>query len=193
MPPSAISKRPFLSAIRAGERASLVAEELAFEQGLGQRRAVDGDERAPRPVAVLVNGARRQLLPGAGLAADQDGAVRRRQLADAAVDLAHGGAVADHVVRLQRHAAGQHLREDVAGRIRTPSGCASARSASPTRVVRSSIAPEHRAPEAAAPRLRGQEHQHGIAGADAVAMLQHALSTGMPLTYVPLELPRSRR
>ena len=36
---------------RAGERAALVAEQLRFEQLVGQRRAVDGDERpvlAPR-------------------------------------------------------------------------------------------------------------------------------------------------
>ena len=33
----------------AGEGALLVAEELAFEQGLGERGAVDGDERLARP------------------------------------------------------------------------------------------------------------------------------------------------
>ena len=33
--------------VRIGERAALVAEELVFQQGVGQRRAVDGDEREP--------------------------------------------------------------------------------------------------------------------------------------------------
>ncbi len=35
-----------LVAHRAGERAAVVAEELGFGEGLGERRAVHGDERA---------------------------------------------------------------------------------------------------------------------------------------------------
>src|SRR5262245_38786928 len=34
------------ASVRAGERAFLVTEELAFEQAFGQRRTVDRDERA---------------------------------------------------------------------------------------------------------------------------------------------------
>ena len=46
VPRSAASKRPSRSADGAGERALHVAEELALEQPLGERRAVDLDERA---------------------------------------------------------------------------------------------------------------------------------------------------
>ncbi len=56
---------------RAGERAALVAEQFAFEQRFGNRRAVDGDERRLRAVAVLVNRARDEFLAGAGFAANQ--------------------------------------------------------------------------------------------------------------------------
>ena len=46
VPPSACWKRPSRRADRAGERAALVAEQLALEQRLGQRRAVQLHERA---------------------------------------------------------------------------------------------------------------------------------------------------
>src|SRR5687767_8351508 len=82
-----------LERMRAGERAPLVAEELAFEERLGQRRAVDGDEWTARPMAVLVNGARGQFLSRTGLPADQHRAVGGGELPDAAIDGAHGGAV----------------------------------------------------------------------------------------------------
>ena len=46
MPPSASSKRPASTRRRAREGALLVAEELALDQRLGQRRAVHHDQRA---------------------------------------------------------------------------------------------------------------------------------------------------
>ena len=49
----------------AGERALLVAEELALEQRLGNRRAVDRHERHGRARAQLVDRLRDQLLAGA--------------------------------------------------------------------------------------------------------------------------------
>src|SRR5207249_3494814 len=52
----------------AGESAFLVAEELAFDQVLGQRGAVEGDEGFSTPVAALVKLARQQLLARAALA-----------------------------------------------------------------------------------------------------------------------------
>ena len=48
VPPSARSNRPRLRAHGAGERALLVAEQLALEQRARERRAVDADERAAR-------------------------------------------------------------------------------------------------------------------------------------------------
>ena len=53
---------------RAGEGAAHVAEQLALDDGLGQRRAVHLDERAARPLAAVVDRLRHQLLAGAGLA-----------------------------------------------------------------------------------------------------------------------------
>ena len=55
----------------AGERPLLVAEQLGFEQGLGDRRAVDRDEGLARPVGLLVDVAGQHLLAGAALAGDQ--------------------------------------------------------------------------------------------------------------------------
>src|SRR5204863_352965 len=60
---------------RAGERAALVPEQLALEQLLGQRRAVDGDEWSARALAPAVDRARRQLLAGAALAEQEHGRV----------------------------------------------------------------------------------------------------------------------
>ena len=55
--------------VRAGEGPFLVAEDLALEQRLRDRGAVDRDERERLPRAQLVNRLRDQLLAGARLAA----------------------------------------------------------------------------------------------------------------------------
>ena len=55
----------------AGERAALVAEQLRFEQLIGQRRAVDGDERARAAPRRVVDEAGDDFLAGAGLAGQQ--------------------------------------------------------------------------------------------------------------------------
>src|SRR5207302_4771766 len=80
---------------RAGERAFLVAEDLALEQRLGNRRAVDRDERKRRPRAELMNRLRDELLAGPRFAGDEDGGTGGRGLLDNLVNLAHLGAVAD--------------------------------------------------------------------------------------------------
>ena len=60
VPPSACSKRPIALPVGAGEGAPLVAEQLALEQRLGQRRAVDRARTAPSPRALaVVDGPRR--------------------------------------------------------------------------------------------------------------------------------------
>ena len=56
---------------RAGERALLVAEQLALDQRAGERAAVDDDERPVLAPAVRVERAREHVLAGAGLALDQ--------------------------------------------------------------------------------------------------------------------------
>ena len=60
----------------AGERALRVTEQLRLDQVLGQRRAVDLDERALAPGRTLVQGVGDQLLAGAALADDQHVGVR---------------------------------------------------------------------------------------------------------------------
>src|SRR5437899_13108375 len=64
---------------RAGERAFLVAEELRFEQRLGNRSAVDRDKRSIGARAQRVQRAREELLPGAALALEQNRRVGRRR------------------------------------------------------------------------------------------------------------------
>ena len=56
---------------RAGERALLVAEQLALEQRLRQRADVHGDERLVAPRAERADRARDELLAGAALALDR--------------------------------------------------------------------------------------------------------------------------
>ncbi len=60
------------------EGATFVAEQLALDQGLGQRRAVERHEREGAARTVLVQGTREQLLAGAGLALDEHGQRRPR-------------------------------------------------------------------------------------------------------------------
>ena len=62
---------PFFPPISAGEGPSLVAEQLAFEEGIIQRRAVEGDERSRAPGVGGVDRLRDQLLAGPGLAPDE--------------------------------------------------------------------------------------------------------------------------
>ena len=80
--------RPGVCLYRAGERALLVAEQLALEQRLGDGRAVDRDEAPVAAGRRLVQRARQQFLAGARLAEQQH---RRRGGAhpfDHAADLA---------------------------------------------------------------------------------------------------------
>ena len=67
---------------RAGERALLVAEQLALEQVLGNRGAVDRDEALAAPRRQVVQRAREQLLAGAAFAQQQDGRAGARDLLD---------------------------------------------------------------------------------------------------------------
>ena len=74
MPPSACSKRPLAPLVGPGEDALLVAEELALEERLGERRAVERDERLPARAGSCAWIAARELaLARAALARDQHG------------------------------------------------------------------------------------------------------------------------
>src|SRR5439155_22995746 len=78
-------ERPFVGQLepadflgdRAGERAFLVSEQLAFEQIERDGRAIQLDERATAPRAQSVNRTRDQLLAGARLAVDEHGRIGR--------------------------------------------------------------------------------------------------------------------
>ena len=74
----------------------LVAEQLALEQRLRQRRAVDRDEGGVRPRARAVDRPRRELLAGAALAEDQDRRLGPGHARDELVHPTDGRALADH-------------------------------------------------------------------------------------------------
>ena len=65
---------------RAGEGALLMPEQLALDQTGGDGGAVELDEGLVIPTAQAVDRAGDELLPGAGLALNQHGGVRRRYL-----------------------------------------------------------------------------------------------------------------
>ena len=88
--------------VGAGERALLVAEQFALEQRLGDRGAVDRQERLVGAVGVLVDRAGDQFLAGAALAEDQHGHVLGGDAADGLVDLLHGRRAADDRVGARR-------------------------------------------------------------------------------------------
>ena len=71
---------------RARERALRVAEQVALDQRLGRRAAVEHDERPLRARRRVVDAARHQLLAGAALAEEQH---RRVRLARALEDREH--------------------------------------------------------------------------------------------------------
>jgi len=81
--------------VGSGERSLFVPEDLALEERLGNRRAVDRDKRKRRPRTQLVNGPRDELLAGPRFSPDQHRRVGRRRLLDDAIDGADVGAVAD--------------------------------------------------------------------------------------------------
>ncbi len=73
--PAGLLEAPQAQARGAGERAPLVAEQLALHQGGGDGGAVHLHQRRLPPRAQLVDGPGHQLLAGAALAQQQDGRV----------------------------------------------------------------------------------------------------------------------
>ncbi|OPZ59375.1 MAG: hypothetical protein BWY87_01038 [Deltaproteobacteria bacterium ADurb.Bin510] len=82
----------------AGEGPLDVAEQLAFEQALGQSRAVDRHEGLRRTFAAVVQGLGHQLLAGAALAGNQGRGLGIAQILDQLEDALHAAAAADDVV-----------------------------------------------------------------------------------------------
>ena len=78
-----------LARVRPGEGALLVAEELGLEQGVGDGGQVHGHERLVAPRALVVDGARHQLLAGAALPGDEHGGVGLGHLGDRLVEPHH--------------------------------------------------------------------------------------------------------
>ena len=98
VPPLGQLEHALLVGDGAGEGAADVAEELALEEVLGERGAVDGDEGVVAAGALEVDGPGGHLLARPALAGDQDGRVRRGDLLDEDVDLLHRPALADHLL-----------------------------------------------------------------------------------------------
>ncbi len=74
---------------RTGERALGVTEQVALDQRLGARAAVERDERPGLPRRVIVDAARHQLLAGAALAEEQHRRGRLRRALEDREHLAH--------------------------------------------------------------------------------------------------------
>src|SRR5262249_62040230 len=86
---------PFPGGHGAGERAALVAEELALDQLAGDGRAVHLDERLAATWAVVVDRVRHQLLSRPARAAAEHRQLRVRDLADHVEDLLQRLSLAD--------------------------------------------------------------------------------------------------
>ena len=77
-----------LVAVRAGEAAAHVAEELGLEQRVGQAGAVERDQRAGGARAALMNQPGDDFLADAGFTGDQDLGIRPRRALDVCSRLA---------------------------------------------------------------------------------------------------------
>ena len=92
VPRSASSNRPIRARCRAREGASLVSEQLAFDERRRQRAAVDRDERPAAAATSAVDRACDQLLARAGFAGHQHRRVGPSHLGDLIVQPQHGRA-----------------------------------------------------------------------------------------------------
>jgi len=91
-----------LAGYGAREGALFVTEQLALEQVLGDRGAIDRDERARRVRAVHVDGAGDDLLARPRLPLDEHGGGAPRDPGQQLVHVQHGGTLADQRVRADR-------------------------------------------------------------------------------------------
>src|SRR5690606_18483663 len=89
--------------VGAGERALHVPEELALEELVRNRRAVDLDQRPVRPRAPGMDHVRDELLADTGFALDQHAGVRLRDGLEAREHLLQRRALADDPAEVHRH------------------------------------------------------------------------------------------
>ena len=116
--------------VAPGERALHVAEELALQERLGERRAVDGDERAAGARARRVDGARERALARAGLADDEHRRLGVRHARGDVEDLAHRRALRDQAAEADARRAASARRLRASPRTRASSSARPRKSAS---------------------------------------------------------------
>jgi hypothetical protein len=80
--------------LSAGEGALGVAEELSLDEGLGERRAVDGDKRPSRTPGGM-EGLGNDLLADSGFSFDEDRQIDLGQALNLVDERAHGRALGD--------------------------------------------------------------------------------------------------
>ena len=97
---------------RAGERAALMTEQLALEERVRDRAAIDDDEWLLAACRQAVDQPGHQLLAGSALALNQHGGIGRRHTLHASEQRAHAGA-GRHQRRGARLAAHQPLQRRV--------------------------------------------------------------------------------
>ena len=102
VPPSASSKRPVRAIDRAGERALLVAEELALDKARRKGRAVDFDQWLVLAMAGRMDGPGDELLAGAGFARNEHRGVGWPNRANVIEHGGQRGATADDLVEVER-------------------------------------------------------------------------------------------
>jgi len=106
----------------AGECALFMSEQLASEQILTERGAVDLHERPLRPEAGIVHRVCDQLLTGSRFTANYDGGVSGGDLVNRAVDLSHHTGITDDILRSESIFQ-LVLQADVLVFERLPGGC----------------------------------------------------------------------
>ena len=171
MPPSARLEQPALLHARVGERAALVAEQLALEQLLGQRRAGDVHERPRRAVAGVVNHLRDEVLAGAALAGEQH---RRRRA---------GRDLGDQVPQTRSSPA--RRRRSAAGCTAAPRSLRNCRTSRRSRVVSSARATV----AATSSRLNGllaKWYAPSFIASTAVSTLAYAVSRMTRMSWIEL-------
>jgi hypothetical protein len=101
-----------LGGVRAGERALRVAEELALDERVGDRGAVDGHERARATGRSVVDGISGVLLADARLAGDQDRKLGGRDGFDLPPHQLQRGTDAEHLRAIRVATRARELLDD---------------------------------------------------------------------------------
>src|SRR6516225_10123807 len=83
-------EEPTATPVRARERSTFMTEQFAFEQGRGQRGAIDGDKCPPAPGTTAMDRTSDQFFPRSCLAEDQNRGVGGSHAGDQASYNRHG-------------------------------------------------------------------------------------------------------